>query len=71
MKVGGAETGVVRDTLAKRSPKAREVLALSSSSEAPPGEIAHTLGIVLSATKMRLYRASAPIAAGYPGRRAA
>jgi hypothetical protein len=71
MRVGGAETSVVRDTLAKRFPKARQVLALSSSSEAPPGKIAHTRGIVLSAAKMRLYCALAPFAAGYPGRKTA
>ena len=61
---------MVRETLTRLSPQAREVLALRFFEEASGG-IAHTLRIGLSAAKMRLYRAMEQFAARYPGRRAA
>ena len=47
----------VAEALAQVSPKAREILALRYWLELPLEEISATLGIGLSATKMRLHRA--------------
>jgi len=47
----------VADALGRVSPKAREILALRYWLELPLEEISTTLGIGLSATKMRLHRA--------------
>ena len=47
-------------------PRAREVLGLRFFGEASLDEIARTLGISLSAAKMRLYRALALFEANYP-----
>ena len=60
----------VRETLMRLPPKAREVLGLRFYGEAPLEEIARTLGIGLSAAKMRLYRALDLFAANYPDARA-
>lgn len=60
----------VRETLMRLPLKAREVLALRFFGEASLEEIARTLGIGLSAAKMRLYRALDLFEANYPGARA-
>lgn len=51
------EAQLVPEVLARLPPKAREVLGLRFFSGASLDEIARTLGIGLSAAKMRLYRA--------------
>jgi len=56
----------VRETLMRLPPKAREVLGLRFFGEASLEEIARTLGISLSAAKMRLYRALDLFEASYP-----
>lgn len=48
---------IVAEAMAKVSPKAREILSLRYWLELPLEDIAQTLGIGLSATKMRLHRA--------------
>lgn len=48
---------MISEVMANVSPKAREVLSLRYWLELSMEEIAHTLGIGLSATKMRLHRA--------------
>lgn len=48
---------IVAEAMAKISPRAREILSLRYWSELPLEDIAQTLGIGLSATKMRLHRA--------------
>jgi RNA polymerase sigma-70 factor (ECF subfamily) len=48
---------MVRETLERLPPRAREVLGLRFFGEASLSEISRTLGIGMSATKMRLYRA--------------
>lgn len=57
---------LVRETLMRLPPRAREVLGLRFFGEASLDEIARTLGISLSAAKMRLYRALALFEANYP-----
>lgn len=48
---------IVAEAMARVSPTAREILSLRYWLELPLEEIARTLGIGLSATKMRLHRA--------------
>lgn len=60
------EAHLVRETLMGLPPDARDVLGLRFFGEASFNEIARTLGISLSAAKMRLYRALDLFEASHP-----
>jgi RNA polymerase sigma-70 factor (ECF subfamily) len=65
--VDGEQRRAVSAALRNLSPNAREVLGLRFYREASLHEIAHILGISLSAAKMRLYRALDQFEARYAG----
>jgi len=64
--IDGEQVRMVNKTLKQLPPKAREVLGLRFFRDASFDEIARTLGISLSAAKMRLYRALDLFEANFP-----
>lgn len=57
VQVGPISPRAMPGMLAKMSPRSREILQLRFLRELPLARIAELLGLSLSATKMRLYRA--------------